>query len=197
MPLSDPHTSCRQTRHRGRDPRPMRVSHVTRITFPTCRLHYPDGPDGCRRWLLPRRCKPSPFFRRVGVRHSPFGACSEFTRVTARWVARPPEAAFVAGLRSSRSPDPTARQLPDLTNNCLRGSRRHWRSAPSWRTKGVRVQGASSAFSGACWQPEADEVVAAAEAEPAAVGRAEVPRTAAPGTAAKHPAAAIAARPGS
>ena len=153
MPLSDPHTSCRQTRHRGRDPRPMRVSHVTRITFPTCRLHYPDGPDGCRRWLLPRRCKPSPFFRRVGVRHSPFGACSEFTRVTARWVARPPEAAFVAGLRSSRSPDPTARQLPDLTNNCLRGSRRHWRSAPSWRTKEAKDQGVSSAFSGASWQP--------------------------------------------
>ena len=146
MPLSDPHTSCRQTRHRGRDPRPMRVSHVTRITFPTCRLHYPDGPDGCRRWLLPRRCKPSPFFRRVGVRHSPFGACSEFTRVTARWVARPPEAAFVAGLRSSRSPDPTARQLPDLTNNCLRGSRRHWRSAPSWRTKGAKVQRVTPRF---------------------------------------------------
>jgi hypothetical protein len=140
MSLSDPRTSCRQTRHRGRDPRPMRVSHVTRITFPTCRLHYPDEPDGCRRWLLPRRCKPSPYFRRVGVRHSPFGACSEFTHVTARWVARPPEAAFVAGLRSSRSPDPTARQLPDLTNNCLRGSFLHWRSAPSWRTKAVRLQ---------------------------------------------------------
>src|SRR3954469_17633738 len=27
---------------------------MTRLTFPTCRAHYPDGPDGCARRLLPR-----------------------------------------------------------------------------------------------------------------------------------------------
>src|SRR3954463_2099895 len=27
---------------------------MTRLTLPTCRAHYPDGPDGCARRLLPR-----------------------------------------------------------------------------------------------------------------------------------------------
>src|SRR3954449_11188338 len=27
---------------------------MTRPTLPTCRAHYPDGPDGCARRLLPR-----------------------------------------------------------------------------------------------------------------------------------------------
>ena len=38
---------------------------------------------------------------------------ANFTVVTARWIARPPKAAFVTRLRSSRSPDQTARQLPE------------------------------------------------------------------------------------
>jgi hypothetical protein len=41
-----------------------------------------------------------------------FEACSGFTRVTARWIARRPRAAFVAGLRHGQSPAHTARQLP-------------------------------------------------------------------------------------
>ena len=40
-------------------------------------------------------------------------ACSGFTHVMARRIARPPKAAFVTRLQSGRLPNPTARQLPD------------------------------------------------------------------------------------
>src|SRR5215207_1915651 len=36
-----------------------------------------------------------------------------FTRVTARWIAQPPKAAFVMRLRPGRLPCQAARQLPD------------------------------------------------------------------------------------
>ncbi len=55
---------------------------------------------------------PSPLFRRVGIRIITFEACSDFTHVTARWIAQPPEAAFVTRLRPDRLPDQAARQLP-------------------------------------------------------------------------------------
>ena len=42
-------------------------------------------------------------------------ACTGFTHVMARRVARPPKAAFVTRLRSGQLPNPTARQLPDLS----------------------------------------------------------------------------------
>jgi hypothetical protein len=48
--------------------------------------------------------RPSPRFGRVGIRIMDFKACSGFTRVTARWIARPPEAAFVTRLRPVRCP---------------------------------------------------------------------------------------------
>jgi hypothetical protein len=57
--------------------------------------------------------RPSPLFRRVGAHVITFEACSDFTRVTARRFAQPPEAAFVTRLRSGESPHRTARQLPD------------------------------------------------------------------------------------
>jgi len=57
--------------------------------------------------------RPSPSQCRVGVRHSTFEACSGFTRVAARWIARPPKAAFVTRLQSVRLLVQTARQLPD------------------------------------------------------------------------------------
>ena len=51
--------------------------------------------DGYRVSALPRRASsrsvlPSPLPRRVGVHIAAFGACSGFTRVTARRIARPP-----------------------------------------------------------------------------------------------------------
>ena len=48
--------------------RPRRVSPVTRITFPTCRAHYPGGSGGCACRLLPHLMRPSPNRRRVGIR---------------------------------------------------------------------------------------------------------------------------------
>lgn len=46
--------------------------------------------------------RPSPPFDRVGVHIVTFEACSGFTHVTARWIARPPIATFVTRLRSVR-----------------------------------------------------------------------------------------------
>src|SRR5664280_834404 len=57
--------------------------------------------------------RPSPPYGRVGVHIVTFEACSGFTHVTARWIARPPKAAFVTRLRPVRLLVQTARQLPD------------------------------------------------------------------------------------
>jgi len=89
------------------------VSPVTRLTFPTCRAHYPGGSRRVHVSIASPLTRPSPFCRRVGIRTSTFEACSDFTHVTARRIAQPPRAAFVTRLRSSRSPDQTARQLPE------------------------------------------------------------------------------------
>ena len=89
----------------------------------------------CR--CLPPSLRPSPVIRRVGVRISTFEACSSFTRVTARWLAQPPKAAFVTRLRSRQSPSKTARQLPGLsTTPCVEPS-----STGDARRRGARVTG--------------------------------------------------------
>src|SRR5262245_46782961 len=59
--------------------------------------------------------QPSPNGRRVGIRIVTFEACSGFTRVTARRIAQPPKATFVARLQPSQLPCQAARQLPDLS----------------------------------------------------------------------------------
>src|SRR5271165_2997892 len=86
---------------------------ITRITLPACRANYPGGSRRVRLSIASPLTRPSPFCRRVGIRTSTFEACSGFTHVTARRIAQPPKAAFVTRLRSSRSPDQTARQLPE------------------------------------------------------------------------------------
>ena len=98
-------------------PRPPtgRVSPVTRITFPACRAQLPRRIGRVPLSISSPSVRPSPFCRRVDIRISTFEACSGFTRVTARRIAQPPKAAFVTRLRSSRSPDQTARQLPELS----------------------------------------------------------------------------------
>ena len=53
--------------------------------------------------------------RRVGIRIVTIEACSGFTRVTARRIAQPPKATFVARLRPGQLPSRAARQLPDLS----------------------------------------------------------------------------------
>ncbi len=73
--------------------------------------------------MLPHSTRPSPTDRRVGIHNFTFEACSGFTRVTARWIAQPPKAAFVTGLRDGQLPDRPARQLPDQpTTLCVASS---------------------------------------------------------------------------
>jgi hypothetical protein len=81
--------------------------------------------------------RPSPFPRRVGIRIFTFEACSGFTRVTARWIAQPPKAAFVTRLQPSQLPDQTARQLPEQSTTL--------RVEPS-STGDTRRRGARRAF---------------------------------------------------
>jgi hypothetical protein len=46
---------------------------------------------------------------------APYKACSGFTHVTARRIARPPKVTFVTRVQPSRLPSQDARQLPDLS----------------------------------------------------------------------------------
>jgi hypothetical protein len=55
-----------------------------------------------------------------------FESCSDFTYVTARRIAQPPKAAFVARLRPDRSPRQAACQLPDQTDYYLDGTLLDW-----------------------------------------------------------------------
>ena len=76
----------------------------------------PTIPGGSRRVpvsIASPLTRPSPFPRRVGIRNFTFETCSGFTRVTARWIAQPPKAAFVTRLRPGQLPDQAARQLPE------------------------------------------------------------------------------------
>jgi hypothetical protein len=94
-------------RRRGRYPAHDGSPPITRITLPACRVRYPGGPNGCmRRLLLGLR-------RYSGIRTFTFEACSDFTRVTARWTAQPTTAAFVTRLRPAQLPERAARQLPN------------------------------------------------------------------------------------
>src|SRR5262249_43984884 len=68
--------------------------------------HPSDVPCPLPRWIERVRLsiasplmQPSPSDRRVGIRIVTFEACSGFTRVTARRIARPPKAAFVTRLQ--------------------------------------------------------------------------------------------------
>ncbi len=99
---------------------------ITQVTLPTCRAHYPGGSEQVHVSVASLSARPSPLFRRVGIHTFTFEACSGFTRVTARWIARPPKAAFVARLRPGQLPDRPARQLPDLTDNYPDGISLHW-----------------------------------------------------------------------
>src|SRR6185503_7804487 len=86
---------------------------MTRITLPACRAPYPGGSRRVPVSITSPLTRPSPFPRRVGIRIFTFEASSGFTRVTARWIAQPPKAAFVTRLQPSQLPGQAARQLPD------------------------------------------------------------------------------------
>ncbi len=92
--------------------RPPTGTGLPRLPGPPSQRAVPITPvdrSGCIRRLLPLSTRPSPTDRRVDIHKFTFEACSDFTHVTARWVARPPKAAFVTRLRSGRLPDRPAR----------------------------------------------------------------------------------------
>ena len=88
---------------------------ITRTTFPTCRAYYPGRIERVLLSIASPLMQPSPNGRRVGIRIVTFEACSGFTHVTARRIAQPPKATFVARLRPDQLPSRAARQLPDLS----------------------------------------------------------------------------------
>src|SRR5215469_15685864 len=93
-------------RCRRRDLRPTCVSpkypaHPSNMPCPLPRWTETGASVGC----FPASLGPSPYLRRVGVHDFTFEACSGFTRVTARWIAQPPKAAFVTRLQSSWLPN--------------------------------------------------------------------------------------------
>jgi hypothetical protein len=98
---------------RRRDLRPNRAStdyphHLSNVPCP-----LPRRIGRVRVSIASPSTRPSPKFRRVGIRIITFEACSGFTHVTARWIAQPPKAAFVTRLRPGRLPSQAARQLPE------------------------------------------------------------------------------------
>ncbi len=112
--ITRPHSSYGPVRRpRGPSPkvtsraRPSSPPGLPRLPVSLFQRAVPTTPadqDGCTCRLLPPPARPSPDHRRVGIRDFTFEACSGFTRITARWIAQPPKAAFVTGLRSIRLP---------------------------------------------------------------------------------------------
>ena len=117
MTLSDSRMVHRQKRCRRRDLRPRRVSPDYPHYLSSVPCPLPRRTRQVRMSIASLPARPSPPFDRVGVRIVTFEACSGFTHVTARWIARPPEAAFVTRLRSVRLLVQTARQLPDQSTS--------------------------------------------------------------------------------
>src|SRR5881394_1690337 len=113
MALSDSRPTRRLCDGGAASPQSRRVSPDDPTTLPPCRAPYPGGSRRVPVSIASPLTRPSPFPRRVGIRIFTFEACSGFTRVTARWIAQPPKAAFVTRLQPGQLPDQTARQLPD------------------------------------------------------------------------------------
>src|SRR3954468_561259 len=100
---------------------------ITRFTLPTCRAHYPDGPERVHLSVaspshagLPRYSGGS-----ASITSLSRPARASLALRPARLLNRP-TAAFVTRLRPSRLPGRAARQLPEPTDNSLGGSFLHW-----------------------------------------------------------------------
>ena len=90
--------------------------------FHACRRHYPGGTGRCVCRSLPGPWQPSPKNRRVGFRITRFEACSAFTRVAARMVARPPKAArFTEVLQAMSLPPSPAPIATGWSDSCRAG----------------------------------------------------------------------------
>ena len=100
---------------------------ITRFTLPTCRAHYPDGPERVRLSVA------SPFHPGLPRISGGSASMTSLSRpAQASLALRPagsldrPMAAFVTRLRPARLPRQVARQLPGPTDNFLGGSFLHW-----------------------------------------------------------------------
>ena len=111
--LSDSRSVRRQMRRWSCELQPKRASPDYPSHPSSVPCHIPRRTERVRASIASPFTRPSPLLRRVGVRIFTFEACSGFTRVTARWIAQPPKAAFVTRLQPGWSPNQAARQLPD------------------------------------------------------------------------------------
>ena len=90
---------------------------ITRITFLTCRAHYPGGSSGCSHRYLPRSCS----LPRMAGRSA--STLSLSRPAQASHILRPvrllshPTATFVTRLQPCQLPNKAARQLPDLSTS--------------------------------------------------------------------------------
>ena len=110
---------------------PARASRVASIPlFHACCRQYPGGTCRCMRRSLPDRCQPSPLSGRVGFRITRFEACSAFTGVAARMVAKPPLAArYVEVLQTMSLPPSSAPTATGWSDSCRAG----FAPAEEWR----------------------------------------------------------------
>ena len=142
---------------RGATPSPYRASHVAsgvllHVPFPLPRWTASGAFVGC----FPVMRRPSRLCRAVGVHDDTFGACSGFTRVTARGFAREPFAPFVPRLRRrgllrsvARLAMELNRQLPQRNSHPLDTSA--FRGALQSFPNSSRTASAASGTSGSCW----------------------------------------------
>src|SRR5262245_51040663 len=95
---------------------------ITRITFPTCRAHYPAGSSGCSCRLLPRsRSLPQMAGGSASALSLSRPAQALLTLRPAGSLSRP-KATFVTRLQPMRLPAQAARQLPDQSTTLRVGS---------------------------------------------------------------------------
>ena len=138
-------TGCRLARATP----PNRASRVASIPlFHACCRQYPGGTCRCARRSLPDGWQPSPFSRRVGFRNARFGACSAFTKVAARIVAKPPLAARCVGVLQTISlPLSSAPTATGWSDSCRAG----FAPAGEWRLFTAHVQMHVKDWAGAFW----------------------------------------------
>ena len=110
---------------------PGRASRVaSTLLFHACCHHYPGGTCRCVCRSLPDKYQPSPFPWRVGFRITRFEACSAFTHVAARMVAKPPLAArYIGVLQTMSLPPSSAPTATGWSDSCRAG----FAPAEEWR----------------------------------------------------------------
>ena len=97
----------------------------------------PVEPAGARVARFPRGWQPSPNGRRVGFHIGCFEACSAFTCVAARMVARPPKAArYIAVLQTMSLPPSSAPTASGWSDSCRAG----FAPAGEWRLSTAHYQ---------------------------------------------------------